>query len=491
LSVSDKVHKTAAAIASLESNDTALLRTAEVENLTFRSRVRSLPSAMIVAGSDSGGGAGAIADIKTFSALGVFGTCALTAVTAQNTRGVLEIHTVPPEVVRKQMVAVLEDIPMKVVKTGMLYSEETVEVVAATISKYELRVVVDPVICAGTGDPLISQEGREALVRLLVPLASVVTPNVPEAETIANVRIKELDDMKDAAQRIAELGAEAVIVKGGHIVQQRGRVYDVFYNNERFEVFEKRRLRTQPHGSGCVFSAAMAANLAKGLDPAEAAKKTEELVETSIKHSFKVGSGRVPVNPMACLYNDAEKFRTLAEVEEAAESIEASSEFLPFIAEVGTQIAMALPFASSNKDVAAIEGRIGKFRGRPKAVGSAKFGASRHVANMVLTAMKLNPEIRAAFNLHYDPQLVEAFRKTGCKTLSFDRRLEPKETKAVEGRTLSWGTRMAIQSLGEVPDIIYDEGDVGKEPMIRLLGRSATEAVGKAQKAIKWCRLRG
>jgi len=449
-------------------------------------RDRKIPCAMTIAGSDSGGGAGVEADLKTFSALGVFGTCVITAVTAQNTGGVYEIFSVPPELVRRQIEAVMEDISVAAAKTGMLYSKEVIEVVSESVDKYHLKVVVDPVLRAGTGHSLILEKDKEALIRRIIPQAYVLTPNIPEAEAITGMHIGSLEEMKEAAEKILELGAESVIVKGGHLESTKEKVYDVFYHGGVFKVFEKPRLKIKPHGGGCTFSAAITAYLARGAGLTEAVEKAEKFIETSIRHSLKVGGGRTPVNPMAHLYNEAEKFRVLNDVEEAAGRIEANPNLLPFIAEVGTQVAMALPHPSSERDVAAIEGRIVKFRGRPKAVGPTRFGASRHIASIILTVMRYDPEIRAALNLHHDPRLVKAFRRAGFKVSSFDRSCEPKEIKSIEGRSLSWGTEEAVKSFGGVPDVIFDEGEVGKEPMIRVLGRTATEAVDKVLRSIKY-----
>ncbi len=160
--------------------------------------------------------------------------------------------------------------------------------------------------------------------------------------------------------------------------------------------------------------------------------------------------------------------------------VEEHSEFLPYIAEVGTQVAMALPYASTPQQVAAVEGRILKFRETAKVTGSVRFGASSHVARIILTAMKHDPSSRAALNLRYDPELVRAFEKTGCVVSSFDRKLEPPKVKALEGGTLVWGVEKAIKAVGKIPDVIFDLGEVGKEPMIRVLGPSATSVVEKA-----------
>jgi len=440
---------------------------------------------MTIAGSDSGGGAGIEADLKTFSALGVFGTCAITAITAQNTQGVKEIFPVPPPIVRAQIQAVLEDIPIKVAKTGMLYSRDIMEVVAESIESYGIGLVADPVFRAGTGRSLIIEEDKEAFIALLLPRAIILTPNLFEAEIISGLKISSLEDMKRAARKIIDLGAEAVIIKGGHLRTSGQKVYDIFYTHESFRIFEKKRRSVKPHGGGCVFSAAIASFLAKGEDLKQAVEKAERFIETSFIGALKVGSGRTPVNPMASLYNKSERVSVIDQIEAAARIIEENPILLPFAAEVGTQIAMALPFPCGPADVAAIEGRIVKIRDRLKAVGPARFGASRHMANVILTAMRYDSEIRAAMNLHYSPKIVEAFRRIGCKVAEFERSREPADVKSVEGRSLSWGTEEAIRTTGEVPDVIYDKGEVGKEPMIRILGRDAIEVVNKVLKAIK------
>lgn len=444
---------------------------------------RGTTCAMTIAGSDSGGGAGIEADLKTFAALGVFGTCAVTAITAQNTKGVYDIFPIPPRMVERQIEAVLEDIPVKAAKTGMLYSKEIMNVVAEAIDRHKLRVVVDPVFRAGTGDLLIREEDKEALIKVVVPRSFVVTPNKHEAEDIAQMKIKTVDDIKKAASSIARLGAKAVVVKGGHL--GGANVTDVLYHDGKFKTFTKPRVEVEAHGGGCTFSAAIAAYLALDYGVMEAVTKAEEFMQNAIVFGLVVGKGRVPVNPMATLFNEAEKHRVLEDVSKAAKMIEDHLEFLPHMAEVGTQVAMALPYASTKGHVAAVEGRIVKFVEKAKAVGCVKFGASDHVARIVLTAMKHDPSKRAALNLRYDQDLVEAFRKLGRVVSSFDRGLEPPEVKVMEGGTLVWGVEEAIKAVEGVPDVVYDLGEVGKEPMIRILGNSAMDVVEKALASIK------
>jgi len=451
---------------------------------TFSGRDGKVPCAMTIAGSDSSGGAGVEADLKTFSALGVFGTCVITAITAQNTKGVKEIFPVPPKIVRSQIQAVLEDIPVKTVKTGMLYSREIMSVIAEFIDEYDIRMVTDPIFRAGTGRSLIIKKDIDFLIDVILPRAEIITPNIFEAEVISGIKIGDLDDMREAARRIADLGAKSVIIKGGHL---RGdeKVCDLLYHEGAFRIFEKPRLKIEPHGGGCVFSAAIASFLARGDELENAVGNAERFIKMSFIGASKIGSGSMPVNPMACIYNEAEKVRIMEEVEAAAETIVGDPRFHPFAAEVGIQLAMASPYPRGREDVAAIDGRIVKVKSGLKAAGPVRFGASRHIADIILTAMRYNPEIRAAMNLHYDRRIIEAFRRIGCKVACFDRRLEPDEVRRMEGRSLRWGVEDVIKRIGYVPDVIYDEGDVGKEPMIRILGRSILEVTEKALKAIE------
>ncbi len=444
---------------------------------------RSLPCALTIAGSDSGGGAGVEADLKTFAALQVYGTCVITAVTAQNTQSVYDIHSIPAEIVRKQLEAVLSDIPIKSAKTGMLYSKEVVETVANLMGKTKIPLVVDPIFKAGSGALLMSKDAQDALIKTLLPKALIVTPNLPEAEEIAGIKIKSIDDMKKAGEIIFKLGPKAVVVKGGHLAGET--VTDLFYSAGTYEAYTKRRVETKPHGAGCTFSAAIAAFLARDLTVKESVEAAEKFMEPCMIYSLDIGKGGRPVHQMAKLYNEAERLRTIEDVRAAVEKIEASPELLSYIAGVGTQVAMALPYASSKEHVAAVKGRIVKSSGRPKATGPVEFGVSDHMASIILTAMKYDPTVRASLNLHYVPELINAFRGLGYMASSFSRQREPKEIKMIEGGTLSWGTKYVIEKLGKVPDAIFDTGEPGKEPMIRVLGKSATEAVKKALAAVR------
>ena len=254
-----------------------------------------VPKAMTIAGSDSGGGAGIQADLKTFSALGVYGSSTLTAITAQNTVGVTMIHEIPIDIIVAQIDAVLSDIGADAVKTGMLASSAIVETVAEEMERHQVsRLVVDPVMVAKSGDRLLREDAVEALRTRLIPLAAVVTPNIPEAEALTGLKIETDEDVRRAAEAIVQLGARAVVVKGGH---REGPATDLFYDGVRFQEFSAPRIDTvNTHGTGCTFASAVAAGLARGLEVVESVELAKDYVTEAIRRSFPVGRGHGPLH---------------------------------------------------------------------------------------------------------------------------------------------------------------------------------------------------
>jgi len=255
-----------------------------------------LPVALTIAGSDSGGGAGIQADLKTFAALGVHGTSAITAITAQNTTGVTDILELPVELVRKQIAAVVDDIGVQAAKTGMLSSAAIIGAVAEAVRDYGLTsLVVDPVMIAKGGAKLLRDDAIDALRLRLMPLAAVVTPNLPEAQVLLGRPISSLDERKRAARELVAMGAKAAVVKGGHADD----AIDVYFDGSQMIELRAERIETvNTHGSGCVFSAAIAAWLARGADPLQAAREAKSFITQAIANSLQIGHGHGPVNPM-------------------------------------------------------------------------------------------------------------------------------------------------------------------------------------------------
>lgn len=252
--------------------------------------------ALTIAGSDSGGGAGIQADLKTFCAFGVYGESALTAITAQNTLGVQGVQVLPPDFVGLQIRSVLSDIGADAAKTGMLATKEIVAAVAQEVGASHLRnLVVDPVMVSATGHRLLDEDAVEAMRTRLFPWAMVVTPNLDEAAILCGEKIDDLDGMKEAAQTIKALGSQFVLVKGGHL--SGPRIFDVLYDGKRFEVWEAPKIPTEnTHGSGCTLSAAIAAGLAKDQEVKEAVVAAQRYLHAAIQTAVKIGKGKGPVN---------------------------------------------------------------------------------------------------------------------------------------------------------------------------------------------------
>ena len=257
--------------------------------------------ALTIAGSDSGAGAGIQADLKTFSALGVYGSTVITAITAQNTLGVTAVHEIPTEIIAAQLDAVMSDIGAQAAKTGMLSSAEIIQTVAEGVRRHGLeKLVVDPVMVAKSGDRLLREDAVEALRQILLPLALVVTPNAPEAEVLAGREIASEADMVEAARAIHALGPRYVVVKGGHL---SGDAVDILFDGRSVERFALPRVPTRhTHGTGCTFSAAIAAYLARGEDVPAAVWQAKQYLYQALRHAYPIGAGQSPAHHFYALW---------------------------------------------------------------------------------------------------------------------------------------------------------------------------------------------
>ncbi|SEM98654.1 bifunctional hydroxymethylpyrimidine kinase/phosphomethylpyrimidine kinase [Lihuaxuella thermophila] len=259
----------------------------------------TIARALTIAGSDSGGGAGIQADLKTFQELEVFGMSALTAVTAQNTLGVQGIYELPPQAVAEQIDAVVEDLGVDAAKTGMIANIEIMEVIAEKVKAYAIpNLVVDPVMISKSGHSLLNEDARLALKRYLLPLATVVTPNIPEAEVLTGLQLDSMEARKEAARMIIGMGARSVVIKGGHLPD--GEAEDLFYDGQEFSILSSPRFETpHTHGTGCTFSAAIAAHLAKGEAVLSAVRQAKAFITAAIRHPLHLGGGHGPTNHWA------------------------------------------------------------------------------------------------------------------------------------------------------------------------------------------------
>lgn len=436
-----------------------------------------MPRILTIAGSDSGGGAGIQADLKTITLLGGYGLSVVTALTAQNTLGVFGIHEVPPEFVGQQLEAVLTDIGVDAAKTGMLGGSGVVQMVSRKLRKFQvMNLVVDPVMVSKNGARLLNPEAEEFLRQELIPLAMVVTPNIPEAEVLTGKRIRTPKELREAAVRIRKMGARHVLIKGGHL---SGPAIDLLYDGKRFEEFVEERVPTlHTHGTGCTLSAAIAAELGKGKTLREAVAAAKQFLTAAIRMATPLGHGRGPVNHYGPIRREIEKYEVIRRLKDAFHLLRREN-IVALLPEVQSNLGYALPWARGFEDVAAFPGRFVRAAEELTKVADPDFGASRHIAQIILTAMVFNPDMRSAMNVKYDEGVLSRARKAGLSVKHFNRRDEPPSVKRKEGSSLSWGVQTVLERSLKIPDIIFDRGDVGKEPMIRVLGRNPEEVAKK------------
>jgi len=430
--------------------------------------------ALTIAGSDSVGGAGLQADLKGFEAVGVHGCSVVTCVTSQNTKGVASIHAVPTSEVASQLRSVLEDVRLDAVKTGMLYSPDIIKTVSQLLKGTDAPIVVDPVMAATTGSDLHIGGFVEALIAKMLPMTTLLTPNLSEASRLSGIEVRNERSARAAGLEILELGPKAVLVKGGHL--RGAEAADYLCVDGAVTKLSSPRIDVEVHGTGCALASMIAANMALGHDLEDSVKRAKGMIYKAIVARETVGRGVPCANPLAILRIEAAKPSMLEELEEAAHELE--SMLTPaLIPEVGLNMGYGILGALEQDEVAAFDGRVVRVGNRAKRVGCARFGASKHVARIVLAASSHDPEVRCAMNLKYSEENLEACRKAKLRMSTFDRRKEPKGVSS-----MTWGVHKAIGSHGSVPDAIYDLGGVGKEPMIRLLGRSPDDVISKLKR---------
>lgn len=442
-----------------------------------------LKIALSVAGSDSGAGAGIQSDIKTFSALGVYGCTALTAITAQNTQEVSSIFKIRPEIIRKQIQSIMTDIPPDIIKIGMVYSKPVIQIVCQLLEGSKTPVVVDPILTAGSGAKLLLDNAFESFISELIPISTLITPNLMEAEKLTGIRIKSESNAIEAAKIIKKFGAKSVIIKGGHFSEKW--VTDILLNSDgrSIKISSPRINVKETHGSGCNFSAAATAFLARGFHLIDASKLANQYVHNALKNTLRLGKGLVVTNPLSKIYDDASRYNVLQELQHVIDEIQTLNNFGRLIPETQSNIVFALPDAKDISSVAGVKGRIIKIGNMARSASIVEFGASKHVASAILAYMTIDCTMRSALNIKYDEKLLYV-----CQSLfeisDYDRSNEPENIKKKEGMTISWGIKSALIKNPKAK-VIYHKGDIGKEPMIVIFGRNPNEVINKIKKILK------
>ncbi|UPW02162.1 bifunctional hydroxymethylpyrimidine kinase/phosphomethylpyrimidine kinase [Halorussus gelatinilyticus] len=436
------------------------------------------PVALTVAGSDSGGGAGVQADLKTIEAHDVFGTSAVTAVTAQHTRGVESTHILPAAEVAAQIDAVADDFDVRAAKTGMLATAEIVDRVAGRAADAEFPVVVDPVMVATSGDRLLDAAAEERYEDLIAE-AALVTPNADEAAVLTDVTVEGRESAIAAGEALLAMGADAALVTGGHLSDrsegQAGTVEDVLVTPDGTRTLERPRVETAAtHGSGCTLSAAVAARLARGESLPEAVETGAAFVARAVRYHLDVGEGPGAVHHAVGIRDRAAREPTAEAVREVVRAfVERDASAL--VPEVGMNVVGATPYAEETGDTAAVEGRITRTLSGVKPNRGVRFGASSHVARFLLSCREFDPDLRFAANCRFDADVADALDSLDWSVAEYDRGAEPEGVKAQEGSTMQWGARRAFESVAGTPVAVVDRGEVGKESMTKVVASDADE----------------
>lgn len=427
-----------------------------------------MKTALTIAGSDSVAGAGIQTDVKAMASLGVHAATVITAVTVQNTKEIGSIFPMPEEIVNEQLEAVLKDCDIEAAKTGMLYSAEIVRVVADILEDRSMPLVVDPVMAATVGGSLSKDGLTKSLKQDLLPICELVTPNRYEAEILSGMKIRNEDDAMLACEIIGKEGS-SVLLKGGHM--DSGKVIDYLYLSSEFTIMKKPRLNRAGHGSGCILSSFITANLARGLDLVNSVLRARDLIQRSIETQYAVGKGELIVNPLAsvsCSSENSDRFNVLDSLDAAAESI---VDRLPrsLVPRNGVNIAYATKDAAGPEDVAAIENKITFRNGALVKNGPAKFGTAGHLSYILLEVMKKDPEIRCVINISPADDTLDLLEEIGLDSVRSGRKGNP-----------LWGsaTNELLKRTRTVPDAIYDS-DQKNGKTVKILGKDPSEVLSK------------
>lgn len=437
---------------------------------------------MTIAGSDSSAGAGIQADIKTFSALGVYGTTVITTLTAQNTSTISDVLVVPSKFFKNQLVTTLEDIKPDVIKIGVLYSKSIINIVKNVLKNYKNPIVVDPVLYSGTGIKLLEDDSYEQFQKEIIPMSYVITPNLKEAEFISKIRISNKRDMTRAASAIFRLGASNIIIKGGHDGTRDRNVLDFLFKRkggQPEQILHERLKIGETHGTGCNFSAALASFLAKGYDISESFALANSYAYETLKNSMKIGNGVLVSNPLYHMYNNSEKYKVLIELQDSVTSLEKMTNFFQLIPETKTNFVYSTEKPKIFSDVAGVLGRITNVGDSIRTPNIIQFGSSIHVSSALLAATKFNSLFRSAINIRNNQNIIKICENS-FRCSKYSRRNEPEESKKIEGSSIKWGVSEAFKKELKA-ELVYHDGDLGKEPMVVLFGYNPKDVLDKVK----------
>jgi len=444
----------------------------DIENGKRKTAPITPPIAMSIAGSDSGGCAGIQADLKTIESIGVFGTCAITSITAQNTSGVDSVMAIPVSEVEAQIKSILSDFKVNAAKTGMLANYEIIKMVARVSNDFDFPLVVDPVMISTSGDKLL-EIGSEKAYKKLIKNSQMVTPNSDEAEVLSDIVIETTDDAIEAGKKILSMGTESVLVKGGHIPSTK--VVDVFVTDkETIEIDHKWIDSDITHGSGCTLSSAIVANIANGNSIKESVLSSISFVERALRYPIDIGNGPGSIHHFATIRELADRHVTLESVRMIITEM-SRMDMRSLVPEVGMNIVGATNYAERVEEMAGVEGRITKTSGGVNIGTDIRFGASSHVARFLRESREYHPRLRFAMNCKFNKEIESKIEKIGWETREYLR--EDQDEK----NTMEWGARQVFTGENLPIKVIIDRGAMGKEPMLKLLFETPEEMLSSIE----------
>ena len=399
---------------------------------------------------------------KTFENHGVYGLTVITAITSQNTKKISKILPISSKIIKSQLESVLNDFKIDAIKIGMLYDKSIIKIVYSVIKKQKCPIVVDPIIESTTKTILLKKSAIKDYKKMIIPLATIITPNKQEAKILAGT-----SSIQEAAKKIQRLGAKNVIITGYN--ESKKVIEDFVLESGKEYILKGKKIEIINHGSGCNYSASIASSLALKKSIHDAAQHAKEYVFQSIKNSKKVGKG---VNVTYKKISKIQKELSNSIID--FQNIKNSSKLIP---ECQTNFVFSEIKPKKINNVLGVSGRLVKAGDKIIQAGELTYGGSQHVATAVIKVSKKFPEIRSAINIKYEPSLITKAKKQGMKVISYDREKESKNSKQKENSSISWGISSCLKSTK--PDIIYHKGDIGKESMIIIFGTNPEQVVKK------------
>ncbi len=427
-----------------------------------------------IGGSDPSSGAGIQSDIKAFSLFNVHCLTVITAITSQNTSSFGMIEPVSEKILKNQMESVISDFKIDGIKIGMVYNSQIIKILYHQLKKLKIPIVLDPVIKSTTGGSLIKSSAIRDFQKFLIPLATIITPNKFEAEILSKSKINTKNTPEKIAKIIQNMGAKNVIITG--IDTKKNQISDFILEKNNRYFISGNKIPKINHGSGCNYSAAIIFALAKNKTIKESARFAKQITYNAIKNSKNIGKGIVITN----IYGQD---IINSELTDAIDKFLEIKNIYKNIPECQTNFVYSKQKPKSTKDILGISGRIVKTGRQVVVAGNLTYGGSKHVATALLTMNKKFPQICSAINLKYQTSTMSKIKKSKLTVSSYDRRHESKIVKT-KGSTIKWGIKNAIKNSKNAPDIVFHEGDFGKEPMIIVFGKNPKNVLKKILKIV-------